>query len=242
VPSGAKEGGVSVSAQLTNTERGTLQHCEAEIQRGLESFVEVGTALMRIRDGRLYRDGFETFEAYCEQKWNLSRPRAYQLIEASEAVRAVSTNVDISPKCEAHARPLTLLPTPKAQVSAWKEAVKTAPKNDAGEPVITARHVEQVVRERMTEKPERSVETALQQHQPQATQRKSPPPQAIRVSPTSLPSQWDGVLSLLAKARSQFDLLIAERRDNSKSEKALALFEQLEEAVVSYRKSILRGA
>ena len=230
-----------MSAQLTNTERGTLQHCEAAIQRGLESFVEVGTALMRIRDGRLYRDGFETFEAYCEERWRLSRRRAYQIMESASAADHVK-NFSHPIRIESHAAEIAKLPTPKAQVSAWKEAVKTAPKNDAGEPVITARHVEQVVRERMTEKPERSVETALQQHQPQATQRKSPPPQAIRVSPTSLPSQWDGVLSLLAKARSQFDLLIAERRDNSKSEKALALFEQLEEAVVSYRKSILRGA
>ena len=33
------------------------------------TFVDVGLAFARIRDYRLYRIEFPTFEAYCQQKW-----------------------------------------------------------------------------------------------------------------------------------------------------------------------------
>jgi hypothetical protein len=34
------------------------------------AFVKVGLALARIRDARLYRAEFPTFEAYCQTKWH----------------------------------------------------------------------------------------------------------------------------------------------------------------------------
>jgi hypothetical protein len=75
-------------------------------------------ALAEIRDSRLYREEFETFEGYCKDRWDFSRPMAYQLIEASAAVDAVSTTVDIQPINERQARPLTQLETPEAQQEA----------------------------------------------------------------------------------------------------------------------------
>ena len=49
----------------------TLAECEDVINRGLATFVEVGNALLRIRDERLYRAEFGTFEAYCRQRWQM---------------------------------------------------------------------------------------------------------------------------------------------------------------------------
>lgn len=43
-------------------------------------FVEIGLALATIRDRRLYRAEFRTFEEYCRERWGFSRRRAYQLI------------------------------------------------------------------------------------------------------------------------------------------------------------------
>ena len=68
---------------LDATERAALTDCEATIERGLQTFVEVGTALLTIRDRRLYRAQYKTFEDYCQERWGMSRPRAYQMIDAA---------------------------------------------------------------------------------------------------------------------------------------------------------------
>lgn len=54
------------------------------IESWLRTFVEVGEALMEIRDARLYREGFGSFEDYCRERWSFSRVQAHRLIEASE--------------------------------------------------------------------------------------------------------------------------------------------------------------
>lgn len=73
-----------------------LRADEAIIEAGLATFVEVGQALARIRDGRRYRlEGYATFEAYCRERWNLSRPRAYELMEAAQVAERMSGIPDI---------------------------------------------------------------------------------------------------------------------------------------------------
>ena len=108
---------LSHSAQinvLTTRERTQFVRAERTIAKGLKSFWEVGMALKDIRDQRLYRQRYGTFEDYCAARWDLSRPRAYQLCAASEVVADLSTNVDTKrlPESEAHARPLTRLKHP----------------------------------------------------------------------------------------------------------------------------------
>ena len=123
-----------------------LSRREKIIERGLRSFVEVGRALMEIRDKRLYESRYSTFEVYCRERWSLSRPYAYQLMDGSKVARNVSAIADIQPVTESQARPLTKLKDAEQQREAWAEAVETAP---AGK--VTARHVAKVVRSR-TEK------------------------------------------------------------------------------------------
>lgn len=123
---------------LSVTESGELAKHEAVIERGLQTFYEVGTALIAIRDGRLYRVDYPTFEAYCQERWDMSRPRAYQLMEAANVVANLSTTVDILPEVESQARPLTSL-EPEAQRIVWEVVQKTAP---AGK--VTAAHVQSV--------------------------------------------------------------------------------------------------
>ncbi len=94
-----------------------LEH-EAVIERGLGSFLEVGAALIAIRDGKLYRATHSTFEAYCADRWQLSRPHAYRLIGAAETVAALSPIGDIPlPSSESQVRELTgLTPEVAAEV------------------------------------------------------------------------------------------------------------------------------
>jgi hypothetical protein len=98
--------------ELSPSEIYDLQQCEVIIARGLVKFIEVGTALLKIRDATLYRDAYGTFEDYCQKRWQVSRARAYQLIDAANVVRNVSTMVDkgnsdstIIPSSERVARP-----------------------------------------------------------------------------------------------------------------------------------------
>ena len=132
---------------MTTTERATLQAFEGVIEKGLASFVEVGNALMRIRDSRLYRETHGTFEAYCVERWHLSKAHVNRLVAASQVVESVAP-VGVAPSNERQARPLTKLPE-EDQAEVWQEAVETAPTDDDGEPIITARHVEQVVAKRL---------------------------------------------------------------------------------------------
>jgi hypothetical protein len=87
-----------MSTALTVQEADQLQQCETVIEKGQQTFFEVGEALNRIRLDRLFRDEFETFEAYCQERWGWSRQRASQLIIAAQVVtetKALSTRVDI---------------------------------------------------------------------------------------------------------------------------------------------------
>jgi hypothetical protein len=81
--------------QLSSPALAELQQHEAVIERVLGTFVEVGTALAAIRDGRLYRATHGTFEDYCCERWNLSRPSVYRMIKAAETVEALSPMGDI---------------------------------------------------------------------------------------------------------------------------------------------------
>lgn len=72
--------------ELLLDEQSRLDECETVIERGLGTFVEVGTALAEIRDSRLYRHQFKTFEDYCRARWGFSRRHSNRLIEAAEVV------------------------------------------------------------------------------------------------------------------------------------------------------------
>lgn len=72
-----------MSDQLTPLESSQLEKLEAIITKGKESFVDVGRAIMEIREGRLYRRDYSTFEGYCQGKWGWGVKRAQQLVRAS---------------------------------------------------------------------------------------------------------------------------------------------------------------
>ena len=71
----------------------TLREQEEIVERGLVSFIEVGRALMRIRDDELYtEDNFEGFVEYLEARpWGLSPSRAYQMIDSASVSTIVET-------------------------------------------------------------------------------------------------------------------------------------------------------
>ena len=67
-------------------------------------------ALMEIRDGRLYRAEFGTFEEYCQERWGWGRNYINKLIASAEVVENLGTIVPKLPATERQARPLAPLP------------------------------------------------------------------------------------------------------------------------------------
>lgn len=138
---------LALTDDLLPAERDQLAAHEATIERGLGTFVEVGNALLAIRDGRLYQKvlGFSTFEDYCRERWGFSRQRAHQMLDAARIVERVSTIVDTLPATESQVRPLAALPA-EQQPQAWARAVETATNGK-----LTAAHVQSVVNEVVAE-------------------------------------------------------------------------------------------
>jgi len=146
---------IGVLLNLTASEQQELDTHEITIERGLKTFVDVGSALLAIRDKRLYRARYGTFEDYCQERWGMVASRARQLIGAAQTVTNVTQSVDctISPANEAQARPLTRL-EPEQQREAWQRAVETAPNGR-----VTGAHVQRVVDEMI--QPEKEPEGEL---------------------------------------------------------------------------------
>ncbi len=114
--------------------------CENVIRHGWETFLDVGRALLTIRDRRLYRDDYASFEDYCRDKWEFSKTHANRLIEAA-AVAAVLTPIGVNAKSESQLRPLARL-SPQKIPAAWKKAQELA-----GDGEVTAKVVRRAAEE-----------------------------------------------------------------------------------------------
>ncbi len=135
---------------LTGPEQARLKKCEAVIERGLKSFMEVASAILTIKEDKLYRAQYPTFEAYCRQRWDFGSRRAQQLMAGAGVVNLLAMPPEpaaVLPTSEKQVRPLVGLPKSQ-QKEVWNEAVRTAP---AGK-TVPARHV-QMTADRLNPKP-----------------------------------------------------------------------------------------
>lgn len=144
--------------QLTVVERGSLRKYEATIERGIGTFLEVGLALKAIREEKLYREQFQTFEKYVVDRWGMHKSQAYRLIDAAEVKQDLSPIGDKIPKAkeinkESQLRVLNDVPTEDL------ETVVSRAAEIAGDEPITAKILEQSKREHQaeTQEPEAAV-------------------------------------------------------------------------------------
>lgn len=86
------------SEVLPADEAHQLTKCERIIGDGFTTFLKVGLALGEVRDSRLYRAEFESFEDYCDKKWSLTRTRAYQIMSAALTANEVSKKIRHRPE------------------------------------------------------------------------------------------------------------------------------------------------
>ena len=127
---------------LTVPEADQLDELETVIDRGIKTFAEVGAALLSIRDARLYRAEYGTFDQYCKSRWGINASRARQLIGAASVIENIQSVTIVTPQTESQSRPLASLP-PKDQPKAWEAANEKA---EAEGRKVTAKDVEAEVR------------------------------------------------------------------------------------------------
>lgn len=72
-----------------------LSMLETVIERGMQTFIEVGDALAEIRDSKLYRESHGTFAKYVEDRWGWSRRTAYDYIDGARVAGNVRTSAHL---------------------------------------------------------------------------------------------------------------------------------------------------
>jgi hypothetical protein len=122
---------IADSIALTAQERSRLNELEEIVGTHLEAFLTVGRALCEIRNRRLFRQEFATWEDYCTRKWGFGYSRANELIRSTEIAEGLLSGPaapggdaplppDLSP---ATLRPLQKL-DPPLQSACWRLAAR----------------------------------------------------------------------------------------------------------------------
>ena len=85
-----------------------------------------GQELRAIRDGQLFRERWQTFEEYCEERWELAKQRVYQLIGAADFAEKVHHGGLFVPARERHIRPLLeRLQDDADRLAVWRSLLDT---------------------------------------------------------------------------------------------------------------------
>lgn len=124
---------------LSKPERSKLTQLEDVIATAQRWQAAAAKALVEIRDRKLYRGEYKTFEAYGHARWGYEKTYLYSLCQWGETMGNLSAFAERIPLREAHARPLYSL-SPEDQRQAWRSVLKAT-----DEP--TARDVERAARE-----------------------------------------------------------------------------------------------
>lgn len=70
--------------ELTTKQENRLRELTDKINLWINDRFKVGEYLSEIRDSKLYRRDFDTFEEFCESTFKFKKSQAYRLIEAAE--------------------------------------------------------------------------------------------------------------------------------------------------------------
>jgi protein gp37 len=130
---------------LTSEDKAAFKRLDKIVRKGVEAFVESGKALIEIQQRKLWRAGnHATWEAYCRQVAGLSKSYAHRIINATQVVMDLTTELPIGnsvvPLSESQVRPLLRLADSSQRGQAWNTAVEKA---EGSQP--TAAEVSEVV-------------------------------------------------------------------------------------------------
>jgi len=93
---------------LTTENRKQFKKLIKIVDDGLATFIDVGNALREIRQNELYIESHSSFESFVKDRFELSKSRAYQFIDAAEIESSIEC--DQKPKNESQYRELAKVP------------------------------------------------------------------------------------------------------------------------------------
>lgn len=137
------------AAKLTTDERKDWQRALKVIDKGWSTFIEVGLALRQIRESRLYREEYDSWEAFCREVVGVSKTEANRQIIDAEVVETLKTpNGVLSqdqppplPTNRAQARALAMLKDAEARRQAWTQVLAKA-----GDSPVTAQLIIEAIK------------------------------------------------------------------------------------------------
>ena len=179
---------------LSAAEKARFGQLEILVERNLTGFIACGRALLEIRDTRLYRERYATFEAYCRERFGLSRSTCDQLVKSTQAVETLleaGVQVPVNTP-ESVIRPVANLPDAGLQIAAWRCVEAASPERGPTRSVVG-----RIVR---------TVKNAISDAQPRAKgpwqpthKRKYPPAELPFLRPLQRLSTWK-VLTLRSRS------------------------------------------
>jgi len=110
--------------KLDANEKRELKKLVGIVRVGVDAFMEAGKALSIIREKRLYREGFNTFEDFCREEFKMSRIHASRLIGAFNVVKSLNEAKQL-PTSERVARELASVPE-EIRNKVWDRAQEMA--------------------------------------------------------------------------------------------------------------------
>lgn len=107
---------------LSQDEQELLQQHEATIEQCLDATERLLIAFYEIKEKRLYRAEYSSYEQYCKQRWGHTRRTGYMKAQAGEVlINLLAGDFSILPNTK-QARPLAGL-SPEAQREAWADTL-----------------------------------------------------------------------------------------------------------------------
>jgi hypothetical protein len=94
------------SSQLTDEEKGHLEELEDRISENFKSAFTLAAALAEIREKKLYREDYKSFEEYCKRRWDYSRSYCERLADMNSVLVDLKEyeETEVYPRNESQAR------------------------------------------------------------------------------------------------------------------------------------------
>lgn len=133
-----------LSTTLSPSERTQLERAEHLIQQGIKTFITIGQHLIEIRENKLYREDYQTFDDYMLQRWGIKRTTGYDYMagyQLASNLEQASAPVDTTAIKPSFTRLLSKFPA-ETQVQLYTRAEALARAEDTA---VTSRHINQAI-------------------------------------------------------------------------------------------------
>jgi hypothetical protein len=132
------KGGELIRLKLSEVEEKALARCEEAIEKFNGTASKAGKAIHEIKEAKLYREHFETFEDYCQKRWGFTPMWANTLVKRHLAFHGIKENekIEYKPAPDSPAiNVIAQIKDPDKQQKLWDKVVKKSEEDGSLETV-----------------------------------------------------------------------------------------------------------